>query len=88
MRERDGHPIIVDASPEDPVRQEFRNDRPWHTYTTDEVLDLVASTHDGLSAAEGARRYARYGPNVLEEPRRDRASRCSSRSSRTSPSSC
>ncbi|MCM2357556.1 MAG: cation-translocating P-type ATPase [Geobacteraceae bacterium] len=41
----------------------------WHCKTVGEVLDELASSADGLSAAEAARRLATFGPNELEVKR-------------------
>src|SRR5918993_2854426 len=40
--------------------------RVWHAISTDAVLEALRSTPMGLTAAEAARRLARYGPNELE----------------------
>jgi P-type Ca2+ transporter type 2C len=43
----------------------------WHQRTVDEALDILGTARIGLSADEAARRYAKYGPNLLHEaPRR------------------
>jgi len=40
---------------------------PWHTLTADETLEKLASSREGLSSDEAARRLSEYGPNQLEE---------------------
>ncbi|WP_178917886.1 HAD-IC family P-type ATPase [Natronomonas gomsonensis] len=39
----------------------------WHAATVDETLEEVASSSDGLSSDEAARRLDRYGPNTVGE---------------------
>lgn len=39
--------------------------RAWHALDVDEVLNGLASAHEGLSAAEAERRLERYGHNKL-----------------------
>src|SRR5690606_28445862 len=41
------------------------NDKPWHSFAKQEVLSALASSPDGLSADEAARRRSLYGPNEL-----------------------
>ena len=43
----------------------------WHTYSTRQTLsELETDKSRGLSGAEAERRLARWGPNRLEEGRR------------------
>jgi len=43
---------------------------PWHTLTCAEVCTLLASSPEGLSSEEAARRLAACGPNLLAAPHR------------------
>ena len=45
-------------------------EKPWHQMTTEEVLQALATTPAGLSAAEAAVRLQRFGPNTLREEKR------------------
>ncbi|WP_246389388.1 cation-transporting P-type ATPase [Microvirga mediterraneensis] len=42
-----------------------QHEKPWHNRATQEVLDEVWSSSDGLSAIEAARRLATHGLNEL-----------------------
>ena len=44
--------------------------KAWHSQPAEDVLALLASTADGLSAAEAAQRLATNGPNELKEGKR------------------
>jgi P-type Ca2+ transporter type 2C len=41
----------------------------WHGRTAGEVISLLATSRQGLSGAEAARRLARHGPNAIAEGR-------------------
>jgi magnesium-transporting ATPase (P-type) len=41
----------------------------WHTLTTGQALDALATSDQGLSAAEARRRLQRHGPNRLPDSR-------------------
>jgi P-type Ca2+ transporter type 2C len=43
---------------------------PWHTLTSSEVCTLLATSPEGLSSDEAARRLAACGPNLLSASRR------------------
>lgn len=61
-------PVQAGAGSEEPVRD---LDRAWHAVPLQEALQATGSGPDGLSAAEAARRLARFGPNRLPRgPRR------------------
>lgn len=40
---------------------------PWHSLTTEETLNELNSSHEGLSRAEAAKRIEKFGKNVLPE---------------------
>ncbi len=42
-------------------------DQAWHSQSAEEVLSLLASSADGLSAQEAAQRLLTHGPNELKE---------------------
>jgi len=44
--------------------------RSWHSLSTQEALDSLDATPDGLSAAGAAKRLQQYGPNRLTPPHR------------------
>ena len=44
-------------------------ERPWHALTTEEALDAVEASHDGLAHEEAARRLEVHGLNRLDPPR-------------------
>lgn len=43
---------------------------PWHALHLDDVFGRVAGRLDGLTTAEAEERLNRYGPNLLEPPKR------------------
>ncbi|MCX2728315.1 HAD-IC family P-type ATPase [Thermomicrobium sp. 4228-Ro] len=57
----------VSARSSDHSAAELQLDRPWHALSVDAVLRALATTLDGLSAAEARRRLAHFGPNRLAE---------------------
>ncbi|MEW6325576.1 MAG: cation-transporting P-type ATPase [Nitrospirota bacterium] len=44
--------------------------KPWYQLTAEQALERAQSSHDGLSAAEAARRRQQHGPNRLKEEAR------------------
>ncbi len=46
---------------------ENHSQRPWHTKTTQEVLEAFQTTAEGLSDAEAAKRLQQYGKNALHQ---------------------
>ncbi|MDP2994000.1 MAG: cation-translocating P-type ATPase [Anaerolineales bacterium] len=43
---------------------------PWHTFSTNEILEHLKVREDGLTSAEATARLAQYGPNELEASHR------------------
>lgn len=54
----------------EPVRTDAPPEQTYHQREIDDVLQLLDSTADGLSASTSADRLQQHGPNRLPEPRR------------------
>ncbi len=45
----------------------MQNEKAWYQLSTQQVIDALETSTDGLTAAEAKERLSKYGPNELEE---------------------